>query len=1031
MPWLDDAKSPTPAVQRWKTALSNALRRRIDAISLAAPIKELNSSSPVTTRDVAEILFSFRAGNAGFDDPLLFQYARFLLKSRYTATSDVLAVLLQQSCFVRKSENEQAVTSKSGLPTLEERMITILAQMRLSGEVVCQPRQLHAVVYILARWLNAIDDYEITKQLENGALHTVTPLMYGIYEALTQLVITVFGISSFRDVAKQAWWKERRPPVVAKLENFDSHVLQWMQSQLAGRLRALTTIPPFVATGADGRPIFTAQQVLATVTDLPIQHSRAGLYIWLNACLCARPLTDDDNMLSFLRARYTADYQSLMIDLLIASFDVLTNAMLRKEPRQSIKVIRSFICNKIPLLLLKLTGSVTSMAVEACVQMAFMTIPMNPVPPISAGSNDIQEMLKRTRLEFLQACALHGLVTEHAIGIILQEPPIALPRVVRYTKEGLTMQCTTNMGRLESFVEDLESMQGNAGAVAGCIMNVIHNFCGLKDTMTLKTVCNILIKKIPDMDIVMQYTQPASLLLPLCTLLNDWTHDQDQAEFTPSYEEFATILLFVLAVCHRFGLDTADVGLATSESFAAKLLSNAGQSIPLTELTDEQSSQLSKWLEGLFSIDEQGDASGIGDEVMRQCPPQAFYLLVPTLFEQSILACKSNALTLKTFRGGLELLLEPFLLPSLVGGLTWLVQHSEEDHDDADVLMQLLDKLLKPSSTSYEVQAMHRAVLAVVATPLTHSLQTLAKRQPERKDTRALIDLLKPHLDRVRTHVCNRAGLEDAISLHEGQPEIFVRKTVTDMTAWCTSVGPGPPPRYSNIVLEAACETLGAPRVLTSLVSELRFQTALGSPNDAIALDVCTSLVCALSPSKNQPPLLGMSSNVQTPDVGLRGVLQLTLADSARLLNQAVGDAEALVRLGRRVEVQGTAVQLPQIALTVPPMQDQGANQMMADLGLTDGNASGTMPGTDAVAELMGTADSMHMDFSAVLDQPMDLSNVSAGDMDMSQTDDLFGMNMDISDVPQQSTHPSNPQQATDDDIFAGLDMLDDDFTFT
>ena len=129
---------------------------------------------------------------------------------------------------------------------------------------------------------------------------------------------------------------------------------------------------------------------------------------------------------------------------------------------------------------------------------------------------------------------------------------------------------------------------------------------------------------------------------------------------------------------------------------------------------------------------------------MSQCPPQAFYMLVPILFDQSVLACRSNVLSIETMRGGLEFLLEPFLLPSLVGGISWLVKHSWEDHDDADILLQMLEKLLKPSGSSQDMQAMHRCILGIVSTPLVSSLQTLISRRPEKSDqANALITILR------------------------------------------------------------------------------------------------------------------------------------------------------------------------------------------------------------------------------------------------------------------------------------------------
>lgn len=61
-------------------------------------------------------------------------------------------------------------------------------------------------------------------------------------------------------------------------------------------------------------------------------------------------------------------------------------------------------------------------------------------------------------------------------------------------------------------------------------LQTVQNLCVSKDTMSLKTVCSALSRRMTNMDVVMQYTTPSSLLLPMCTLLNEWTHDEDQSK---------------------------------------------------------------------------------------------------------------------------------------------------------------------------------------------------------------------------------------------------------------------------------------------------------------------------------------------------------------------------------------------------------------------------------------------------------------------------------------------------------------------
>jgi mediator of RNA polymerase II transcription subunit 5 len=76
--------------------------------------------------------------------------------------------------------------------------------------------------------------------------------------------------------------------------------------------------------------------------------------------------------------------------------------------------------------------------------------------------------------------------------------------VTRYTKEGLTAQCANNIGRLEPLIDEVNGMLGNTGAIAGCVVDIIGTLCINRDTMSLKSVCNMLIKKTSVLDIILQ-----------------------------------------------------------------------------------------------------------------------------------------------------------------------------------------------------------------------------------------------------------------------------------------------------------------------------------------------------------------------------------------------------------------------------------------------------------------------------------------------------------------------------------------------
>ncbi|KAK1059508.1 hypothetical protein LTR74_012545 [Friedmanniomyces endolithicus] len=520
------------------------------------------------------------------------------------------------------------------------------------------------------------------------------------------------------------------------------------------------------------------------------------------------------------------------------------------------------------------------------------------------------------------------------------------------------------------------------------------------------------------MDIVMQYTQPATLLGPLCMLLKDWVHDQDQSEFTPAYEEFASMLLFTLAVLHRYQLTPEDLGMSGLDVFLFDILDESSTCTSLSDLGHEQNQQLAKWLEGLFATDDQGETSGISDEVMRQCPPQAFYKLVPTLFQQSVMACKANHLSPTILKNGLELLLEPFLLPSLVGGLKWVIGRSWEDHNEVEIILQILEKLLRPSSNSAETQAMHRAVMVIVAEPLEHSLQDLLRQRPEKTVAAGLSALLRQYVDSTGSS-CYKAEIEKWAAAGDMTHEM--RHVVRGLITWAANGTPTAPPQYQHQMIVAMHDISGPQRIMNALLSLMR-ETEY--PAMAIALDVCTSVICAPSSVSNT----------------LRQQLALEVSDTDSLLKRSMSQASTLVRLHLSVE---SRLVVHQLEIPFPLPQQQSTDQLMQDLGL-----SGPVIGAD-VGQVDNPAQALQMtddDLQAAMEQPLSLDGVTAPalqsldpvDVQLEQAQGFFGgLGMDLEHQALQNNVTSMSVQNADDDIFAGLDLSggmgdlgEDDFNF-
>ncbi|KUL84272.1 hypothetical protein ZTR_07568 [Talaromyces verruculosus] len=394
-----------------------------------------------------------------------------------------------------------------------------------------------------------------------------------------------------------------------------------------------------------------ALQFEASVLDGPVVNSRAGLYIYINALLIGRPLIDDEMLLSYLSNRYGGHQEVLIQELITATFDVLSNAMYRNESTRNMFVFRSFLVNKLPPFIAGMAAtSIEQIPMEMCISHALNRVDPNAFPSFSQMFEmQGNTVLSDVRQEFLFACALHRLIPEASIERLLGENPMqTLPVGGRYIKNDIVAQILSNQGAADRLIPEIELMEGNAGAVVAAVTDVIHSLCEQKETVTLKSICDSLSRRPQVLDVMLLFRSPKSILQPLCTLLDSWKWDEDQGESQPVYDEFGSILLLVMAFKYRYDLSQYDLGVTASSSFVLKLFERGSTSMKLAGLDAKQNKSVGDWISALFM------SEGISEETWSSCSPQEFYLLVATLFSQTLGACEMGMLELDTMKGGFE-----------------------------------------------------------------------------------------------------------------------------------------------------------------------------------------------------------------------------------------------------------------------------------------------------------------------------------------------------------------------------------------
>lgn len=119
-------------------------------------------------------------------------------------------------------------------------------------------------------------------------------------------------------------------------------------------------------------------------------------------------------------------------------------------------------------------------------------------------------------------------------------------------------------------------------------------------------------------------------------------------EHQPVYDEFGSVFLLLVTIAKRYELDSQDLGLEDDTSFLYSVLQVGPAARNINKLSSQQSEQFTRWIRDLF------ETHGIRDETMSSCPPQDFYLLVPSLFQQVIVAFSRGVLDGEALKSGIE-----------------------------------------------------------------------------------------------------------------------------------------------------------------------------------------------------------------------------------------------------------------------------------------------------------------------------------------------------------------------------------------
>lgn len=443
------------AASQWRTLIKACFLRRVPSDQFADLVQALKADHPTLSSEIStQALFDAGHQN-GLADPRLAGYLEVLLDSNIIEIDSPLAILQPsiQQHGVTLDEVEGAAR-----PHVQTVMVQSLAK-KIAAGIIEENRELFIILHRLVPWINYYPSSMTLGFLVSATLGCFVA-QRALLSAKAKKIKASFGqsltllINNLSQVNIQlantlAYWQKH---------------YQLHDELSAESMDLLNNVELEALSFQEG-----------IIDNMPV-NSRSGLYIYLNAALSERPLFDDMTVMSYLNMRYKGEIASLTTELILASFDILANAMYRNEPSHTITRLRSFLVNKLPNFLSNYAVMMfPPLSIETCISQALLRIDPAAFPSFSQMFDPLGKggVLSEARQEFLFACALHQLIPEGSIEGLLGDVPMqSLPAGGRYARNELVAQCTSNPARIEELIGELENMEGNAGEIAGAMIEV-------------------------------------------------------------------------------------------------------------------------------------------------------------------------------------------------------------------------------------------------------------------------------------------------------------------------------------------------------------------------------------------------------------------------------------------------------------------------------------------------------------------------------------------------------------------------------
>lgn len=694
------------------------LKKRVSAHVFNSLFKQLNHKAEVTSQDLVSVLSTTEQF-----DPLMVLYLT-------TAATEDQATNLRLSTLL---DNLQSASDTNQYLLLNS-LTNILRADRFKNSFPFNTFEVNDLINSMTTYIKSL--------LEK------TPQNFKLLESISYFLNVFFGSIPFEVPPLTQEQNDLLANVLNEIRNNNAPLAEFLESNLSKNLKRSS-----IGRQSISLPSTTQQHA---VHSSFLKTNKLPKFIWLNFII-QNWLSNSGKLLSsFEQFVKVKTNQNLLNEILSVSFECITIALQSRDASDLfIKNWKLFLTKRLPLLIkelnLKNVETALSNALNLIDPKISKIIKLSSSGGSDSNDDDIFSSFPSTntdiRHDFLKSCIALKLLPQSAFSAILKEDAQAESRTLHTTDDafdqnGQPLEISSTLhstlidinpefvpledsGLLE-FFSSVEEMEGTKQVeLSKLILEKIHDFIKNDDVSHLYRLTLALGLSPNALHAILFHLSPSTFIKPLMNFLDKWKTSNDDMNFQDVYSAFGCVLLLFLLIVKDFGISLEQLLYLKDEinedSFCIRFLTKLGSLNQSENTTQHQSELLNGWITALF------DSGGISDDLMRLSTVQECFQLFPVIFQQAFIACKQNLVDEDTVKGGLEYFLQPFLLSTIVGILSWGENYLWKDQD-VDLLVNLLKTLINPLDLSGESVHIHKLILAIYGPNLFALLSSLDKK---------------------------------------------------------------------------------------------------------------------------------------------------------------------------------------------------------------------------------------------------------------------------------------------------------------